>query len=82
MDALGKFFRRRRRRPRPLLFRQILDHVRYVRLQSDNSLSLFSLLGTWTEHVARVLITNLEDWDFYISISINYVYKEMPKIGF
>jgi hypothetical protein len=27
LDALGKFFRRRRRRPRPLLFRQILEKV-------------------------------------------------------
>ena len=27
LDALGKFFRRRRRRPRPLLFRQFLEKV-------------------------------------------------------
>ena len=26
LDALGKFFRRRRRRPRPLLFRQVLNN--------------------------------------------------------
>jgi hypothetical protein len=31
LDALGKFFRRRRRRPRPLLFRQILEKVVFFR---------------------------------------------------
>jgi hypothetical protein len=39
--------------------------ARYVRLQSDNSLSLFSLLGTWTENVARVLIKILANGDYY-----------------
>ena len=27
LDGLGKFFRRRRRRPRPLLFRHVLEQV-------------------------------------------------------
>ena len=40
--------------------------ARYVRLQSDNSLSLFSLLGTWTENVARVLVKILANGDYYI----------------
>ena len=78
LEALGKFFRRR---PRPLLFRQILDNVRYVRLQSDNSLSLFSLLGTWTENVARVLIKILANGDYYIYIIINYLYRTIMKIN-
>ena len=45
--------------------------ARHVRLQSDNLLSLFSLLGTWTENVARVLIKILANGDYYISIEIN-----------
>jgi hypothetical protein len=32
LDALGKFFRRRRRRPRPLIFRQILETKRHFYL--------------------------------------------------
>ena len=55
-----------------VLARSFLDKFsKNVRLQSDNSLSLFSLLGTWTENVARVLIKMMANGDFYISIEIN-----------
>ena len=54
--------------------------ARYVRLQSDNSLSLCSLLGTWTENVASVLIKILANGDYYISIIINYFYRTILKI--
>ena len=52
----------------------------YIRLQSDNSLSLFSLLGTWTGNVARVLIKTLANGGYYISIIINYFYRTIMGI--
>ena len=64
-----------------VLARSFLDKFsKKVRLQSDNSLSLFSLLGTCTENVARVLIKILTNGDYYISIRINYFYRTIMKI--
>ena len=39
-------------------------------------------LGTWTEHVARVLIKLLAGVDYYISIIINYVLQTNVNIMF
>ena len=54
--------------------------ARYVRLQSDSSLPLCSLLGTLTQNVARVLIESLANGDYCIALAINYFHTTSMKI--